>query len=254
MCRILVICAGIGFTLLCWDRGLSAAPPKDEPVHAGKSVQEWIKGLHDASPKVREESAEALGAIGPAAEAAVPALIATFKDDDNSVRFAASCALGDIGKAAVPALVRALDDPEYIVRGLAATALGQIGPDANAALPALRRLLEKETDNTRLDVAGAICLIRPRDRVALAALIDGLKDPSVRLCAALKLGRLGFAAKLAVPALIEALQDERELVRQAVAGALGQIGDGSAVPALAKALQDAQALSSRPQFLIDFET
>jgi len=45
-------------------------------------------------------------------------------------------------------------------------------------------------------------------------------------------------SKQAFPVLLEAFKDEDEKVREVVAGALGEIGDGSAVPALVQALGD----------------
>jgi HEAT repeat protein len=70
------------------------------------------------------------------------------------------------------------------------------------------------------------------------------RDWQKRRAAAEQLGRLGAAADEAVPALIEALADAHEAVRQAAADALGRIepdwatGDRAraAVPALVKAL------------------
>ncbi|MHC4819236.1 MAG: HEAT repeat domain-containing protein [Planctomycetota bacterium] len=51
---------------------------------------------------VRSTAGTALGQIGPAAEEAVPALIAAFKDKDHGL--ATYYALAKIGPAAVPAL------------------------------------------------------------------------------------------------------------------------------------------------------
>lgn len=58
----------------------------------------------------------------------------------------------------------------------------------------------------------------------------------IRQLAAEALGVAGDAA--AVPALIDALDDENSLVRSAVAHALGQIGDAAATNPLIKALKD----------------
>ncbi len=62
---------------------------------------------------MRERAALALGLIGPAAKEAVPALIATLRDEDGLVRGYAAYALGEIGPAAneaVPALEAAARD------------------------------------------------------------------------------------------------------------------------------------------------
>jgi epoxyqueuosine reductase len=63
-------------------------------------------------------------------------------------------ALGNIkDQTAIPALIHALDDEEPLVRGHAAWALGEIG--TQAALSALRRRLEMETDPEVLDEINA---------------------------------------------------------------------------------------------------
>jgi HEAT repeat protein len=66
--------------------------------------------------------------IGPAAEAAVAALVAALKDADAMVRGSAAHALASIGPAAVPALATALKDADAEVRRRAALALRGIGP------------------------------------------------------------------------------------------------------------------------------
>jgi len=78
-------------------------------------VPELIRALSDPVNFVRAPAAEALGAIGPAAQAAVPALAERL-------------------------LVK---EEEGFVLTSAAYALGDIGPAAKSALPALRQVLEK---------------------------------------------------------------------------------------------------------------
>ena len=52
---------------------------------------------------VRQNAALALGAIGPAAESAVPALSEALGDSEWAVRRQAAIALGEVGPAAKPA-------------------------------------------------------------------------------------------------------------------------------------------------------
>jgi epoxyqueuosine reductase len=69
-------------------------------------------------------------------------------------------ALGNIkDQTAIPALIHALDDEEPLVRGHAAWALGEIG--TQAALSALRRRLEMETDPEVLDEINAALAQHP---------------------------------------------------------------------------------------------
>ena len=68
-------------------------------------------------------------------------------------------------------------------------------------------------------------------------------DKDVRRSVAEALGKIGPAAKEAVPALIEALKDPDIDVRRSVAEALGEIGPEAkgVVPALIEALKDQEA-------------
>ena len=78
--------------------------------------------------------------MGPAAGEAVPELTAILKDNIPNVQFAVVTALGNIGpaaKAAIPALINLLDDPNYMFDDYAAEALAKItmqhfGEDAAA--------------------------------------------------------------------------------------------------------------------------
>jgi HEAT repeat protein len=91
---------------------------------------------------VRETAADALARIG---DPALPALVATLRDPDHSVRAQAARALARMGPkaaSAVPELIIALDDSNEEVRQGAARALGQIGADAEKAVPALIKALK----------------------------------------------------------------------------------------------------------------
>lgn len=97
----------------------------------GVVVSALIIALGDKDENVRFQAADALGAIGPEAKAAVPALIVALHEPDsftrNYVPHCAIHALVEIGPAAIPALVQALDDANGRVRSCAAWALGKIG-------------------------------------------------------------------------------------------------------------------------------
>jgi HEAT repeat protein len=80
---------------------------------------------------------------------------------------------------------------------------------------------------------------RPRERVR--CLVKALNDRdfiSIRWRAAIALGKTGDPS--AVPALITALADENDHVREEVAEALGIIGDDQAIDPLIQALRDPQ--------------
>jgi vesicle coat complex subunit len=128
---------------------LGCGAAKEEPVQV--RVPALIKALSDPDAGARGRAAAELGRIGPEANEAVPALIKALGETNADVRASAAEALGEIGpqkEEVVPALIAALDDPESFVRASAAWALGNIGPEAGPAAPELKRLTEKDPDES----------------------------------------------------------------------------------------------------------
>ena len=83
----------------------------------------------------------ALARIGPAAAAAVPALVSELASPDGGRRWRAAKGLGRIGpgaNAAVPELIAALEDPWERVGAHAARALGRIGDTSPSIAAALQ--------------------------------------------------------------------------------------------------------------------
>ncbi len=125
------------------------------PAAAGDAIADLVQRLKHPNPGVRGDAAMKLGAMGPKAAAAVPALAEAVLDRDLNVRYWAATALkamGPAAKEAVPALIKALDtfpggspaldgpNRYYAdLRSVAAEALGAIGPSAAAAIPALEK-------------------------------------------------------------------------------------------------------------------
>ena len=97
-----------------WAQGAAAGK---EPVSDGRTLSEWVAELKGAAPQTRNAAAYELSGMGPAAAAAVPALI------------------------------EALDDPEATVRFPVTVALGEIGPAAKAAVPKLKKMMEEEIND-----------------------------------------------------------------------------------------------------------
>lgn len=84
-----------------------------EPVSDGRTLSEWIADLKGLAPQTRNAAAYEIASMGPAAVAAVPALIQALDDPVASVRFPVTIALLEIGpaaKAAVPRLVTMVDE------------------------------------------------------------------------------------------------------------------------------------------------
>ena len=202
-----------------------------------------------ASAAVRAECAEALGALGPAGRAAVPALFAALSDRSEFVRASAARALAkmELGAEDVPRLVEALGSPDGYVVAFAAWTLGNVGAAAQAAVPALAQALSR--DDTNAVVAAALARIGPAAAEAVSVLQDALRseNPDRRWRAARTLGRIGPAAAPAVPLLTSALADPHNAVRQHAARALGRIGPAArpAAGALQKATGDGDAAVRR---------
>ena len=145
----------------------------------------------------------------------------------------------------MPALTNALRDDEEEVRFWAAQALGSIGPAAKGAEAALRATLKAKTGKVRIHAQFALARIDPdKASTPLASLTEALKDKdaSLRRLAARSLCEIGPPAKAVTAALIVALQDPDEGVRETVSEALGQIGEREAVGPLIAALRDKQVL------------
>jgi hypothetical protein len=84
-----------------------------EPVSGGRPLSEWIADLKGLAPQTRNAAAYEIAGMGPAAVAAVPALIAALDDPIAAVRFPVTVALMEIGpaaKAAVPRLLVMVDE------------------------------------------------------------------------------------------------------------------------------------------------
>jgi HEAT repeat protein len=100
----------------------NGAPAVNDTVSRGRPLSEWIADLRAAAPVIRNAAAYEIASMGPAAAAAVPALI------------------------------EALDDPLAVVRFPVTVALGEIGPGAVAAVPRLKQMMEEDLND---DVAAA---------------------------------------------------------------------------------------------------
>ncbi|BBD60108.1 hypothetical protein NIES2109_29030 [Nostoc sp. HK-01] len=114
----------------------------------------------------------------------------------------------------------------------------------------IQQLKDKDTD-VRSRAVVTLGAMGAEAKVAVPALIKALqsdKDASVRFSAAFVLGRMGAEAKAAIPALIMALQFDKDVgVRSNAAAALGRIGGEAkaTIPALITALQSDKDASVR---------
>lgn len=124
--------AALALVLSVGTAGAQNGAPAREPVSRGRPLSEWIADLKAAAPVIRNGAAYEIASMGPAAVAAVPALI------------------------------EALDDPAAVVRFPVTVALGEIGPGAAAAVPRLKQMMEEElNDEIAASARRAIQRIQP---------------------------------------------------------------------------------------------
>lgn len=101
-----------------------------EPLQShGKPVAHWLDELKSTDARARKKAVVALGHVGKADTAAIPALVSAIRDRDAAVRREAVLALLNIGpdaRDAVPALLDARNDRDADVRSYAVKAVARI--------------------------------------------------------------------------------------------------------------------------------
>ncbi len=151
------------------------------------------RALGDRDRKVRIAAAEALGRLGPAARAATRPLLDAMARSEWDLWEGARASLLSIGPIAAPDLIEALGSTAPKVAQWAAWGLERLGADSPEVVRSILR-----------ELGSPVCALR-------APLFDVL-------------GRIGDAAKAAVPILTDALSDGEERVREAAREALRRLG------------------------------
>ncbi|HJZ59714.1 MAG TPA: HEAT repeat domain-containing protein, partial [Gemmataceae bacterium] len=196
-----------------------------------------VKASGDRDEAVRAAAASAIGKLNPLPADALAVLIKLAKSDPRyPPRLAAVRALAEAG----PRAKAARADLETLTKGTmpgvalwAKVALAAVDGDVRTATGVIRAGLSDADGQVREAAAEALILIgpTPSDLPALTAM---LKGPAGKAAAARAIGRLGPAAKEAVPRLSDLLEDRDSGARVAAAEALGQIGAPAATPAIPK--------------------
>jgi HEAT repeat protein len=243
--------------------------------------------VHHKEPMMRQVAAFILGNMKSEAIPALPLLINALKARDTEVQRAAVEAIEAIGPAAgaaVPALVELLNrSSEDWMRSVVIEALEKLGPAALSAVPALNKIknlhphLASPVDGAlqRLEDPTAILAVMVQEKgcQAIPELVDMLQksrsdslilpvaenlqtfgpasvpyltealqtaDPQAKVNILTAFNSLGPRARAAVPWLIPLLEDQNPLVRRCAAEALGKIGPdaGAALPYLEKMLEE----------------
>jgi HEAT repeat protein len=205
-------------------------PAEKDPAFADPLDQVVVKLLNDVTPLlqdtdvlIRRGALDFLEILEDDAIPAIPAMSARLVDSDRFVCWAAARTLGNLppekAAAATPGLSGLLFHPDLDVRLAAAKALEQMGPYAREAVPALARAILDGDAEARMAVMYALVSIGPKNTAeAIPNLIKSLSvevapDARLRRTAAEALGKLGPAARSALPALRRALGDDDSEVR-----------------------------------------
>lgn len=197
-----------------------------------------LKALATAHPIIRGRVAEVF-AISKERNA-VPALLEALQGEYFTVRSRAALALGNIGDVrAIQPLLRTLKDPEDEVRIAACLALSFF-KDPSTFDDITNVLL----DDPKIEVrqAAARALGDTRHPAALPYLMEALHDSfwwyEREYASADLLSAIEKMGTVAVPPLIDALQDKEGTVRKFAASLLGKLGDPRAIEPLGMALYD----------------
>jgi HEAT repeat protein len=204
-------------------------------------------GEADALLRNQPHSAEevsilrALVALGPTAAPIAPyAALLCKMDLDRTVRggvaFELLRRIGPASTTGEPVLRSLLHDPIPRVRCEAARTLGALGRGAWPAIPRLRAMLEEDDQECQIWAAYALARIRGDALPYLPRLIEAVGRTKA---AALALGKLGPAAKPALPSLLDLLERGDEAQRAGAVETLGAMGShaADAVPALVRLLK-----------------
>ena len=216
------------------DMAYSQTPCPNRPTVFAMSGDRVAALIDFQPPAELDEFLRTLGALGPAARAAVPTAMRLMDDprhEGNAVEL-----LGDIGPASAPAVpkLRALLAGKS--GGPAAIALGKIGAPARAALPQIVALFQRydqgcdknPSPNSLAEPVGALGATgAPEARMAVQALLASWRAcPRNEEATILALGTVGPRGRAAEPALLAALRDgsRRLELRLTVVKSLHAIG------------------------------
>ena len=176
-----------------------------EPVFDGKRLSAWLEAFDYESEELVNEAIPALQQMGTNS---VGPLIRLLQDKDSCLKEKLVQLLQK------QALVTSHFTPAHVLRARAILACEKLGPTANDAVPALIDLLAEDDQRTSAAVIRALAEIGGED--AVERLIQALRaggTTAARIFAARALGALGQKAKMAVPALLHAAEDNDQELR-----------------------------------------
>lgn len=193
-----------------------------EPATSAPVLDTLIALLDSKQASLRQGAASSLQAMERLAVPAIARLKAALADPQREVRLAAGLALVAIdakeGAAAVPVLLDHLDTKKGQPNQNIILALGKIGPPANAAVPALRKVLISSQPHLRPEIARALLQVDPGQAEAVVnTFVVELYEDSLDEIALEFLGEMGPAARGILPLLrvfLDTLPDQDRWLKQ----------------------------------------
>ena len=164
-----------------------------------------------------------------------------LKSDSPITRAYAARALGTVGapaKEAAESLIALLGDSDPVVRRQALAAIAAIRPGPKVTVPLFAKLMQDSDPGIRLRVMQAVADAKG---AAVPALVEALNNESAAYWACLILRDIGPDAVAAVPALAEKLKDPNAEIRREAILALAAIGSPDAAAKLVPLLKDETA-------------
>lgn len=212
----------------------------------GDAVKPLVPKLNAGEPPERQIAAQMLGAIGPAAREAIPALQKATQDNDSNVQAAALEALVKVspGDAIKPLVLKLYHASESPGREKAAQMLGSMGSAARDAIPALQEAAARDSNaDVHAAAQDALVYVKATRQDAVKLLVEASNDSSwkMRQKAAQVLGEMGPAAREAIPALQKATGDADSDVQAAALEALVKVSPGEAVKLLVDRLNASES-------------
>ena len=209
-----------------------------DATYAGKTLDEWVASLTDASPATKQRAAEALGAIGATGHARV---VDVLLDELSQPAKPAEAKPAASYTTIVHLGEKTEVDTDAAVQVAVINAVSKCGDAASRAVPRLCEMLGRERTRTKpgpmrqmIAVAMGDAAITNAACEALASIgkpafpnvRELLKSPiaNVRAAAARTLGQMGAVARDAVPQLEElAFRDPSEATRTSAQRSLGRL-------------------------------
>lgn len=187
----------------------------------------------------RTSAARALTVLGPAAQDAVPDLIAALEDPSVEVRWAAAQALGRIGPRAILALMVAATNQNATLRHIAVYALGETG--TNAA-PAAAVLFARTLDTNGAVRASAMYSLARVGPAAVPIVLEefSANDSARQAAAARAIRAMNTPPRQIMRTLLELSTNASPALRQQSIQALDtlQLNSPFAIVACVRALND----------------